>query len=154
MWYSILLYFSASHSLIGSQQGNQRYECHHRLKILVVKYKGYIAGKNISLPSSTRPTIKPSQLFGILLYSCSFILWPYRKTVSRLYSRSWSKTKWPISFGPQSTFNQGGTSVGFGDNNLIFHKSALFRCSFQNEVFLLCKRGKHLVRFWAGITAC
>ena len=33
-----------------------------------------LAGEKISLPTSTRPTIKRSQLLGISLYSCSFIL--------------------------------------------------------------------------------
>ena len=59
-WYFILFYFSASQSLIGSQQLNQRHDV--TTDFLVVKYQGYIAGKKISLPSSTRPTIKPSQL--------------------------------------------------------------------------------------------
>ena len=74
MWYFILLYFSASDLLIGSQQT----WCHRRFfggKLLRV-----YCWEKISLPSSTRPSIKPSQLFCISLYSCSFILWPHKKT--------------------------------------------------------------------------
>ena len=68
MRYLILLYFSASHSLIGTQQGSQRHDV--TTDFWVVKYYGYIAGEK-NQPAKFDNT--DYQTLPIILYFTLFL---------------------------------------------------------------------------------